>query len=149
MLQSVLLLPCTAYITIIPTATCTSTEVLLPQCRLSRLERSNDGHTATQQGHMRLEFMPSSLQADGNTCAHSFASAIQDASSKAGSRPAADRGKEEEAKGHPCSHFAWELQDLHNRMAAAIAQIRCAPRGTVPGTVPRAQHHSQEEAGNS
>lgn len=26
--------------------------------------------------------------------------------------------------GQPCSQYAWELQDLHMRMAAAIAQIR-------------------------
>ena len=26
--------------------------------------------------------------------------------------------------GQPCSRYAWELQDLHLRMAAAIAQIR-------------------------
>ena len=26
--------------------------------------------------------------------------------------------------GQPCSQYAWELQDLHLRMAAAIAQIR-------------------------
>lgn len=87
--------------------------------------------------------MPSSLPAEGNTYAQPYAAGTQDTSSKAEPRPEASLGKQGEAKGHPCSHFAWELQDLHNRMAAAIAQIRCVPQGIASGIVPEAQHPSQ------
>ena len=80
---------------------------------------------------MGPNLMLSSLPSDGKTFAHSSAAGTQAASLKAEPRPGTGQAKEEEAEVHPCSHFAWELQDLHNRMAAAIAQIRCVPQGTA------------------
>ena len=126
-------------------ATCTATGIqsLCHICRVTQLEHEDKESTAKLQGHMGPKLTPTSLQTKGNAFAHSLEQEAQNASSKAGPRPGAGRAEEGEARGHPCSHFAWELQDLHNRMAAAIAQIRCAPQGTASGSVPKAQHLSQ------
>ena len=133
------------HISMTPMATCAATGLpsLCHTCRVTQLEPEDSEDTAILQGHVGPQPLPSSLPADGDTYAHSYAAETQNASSKAQPRPGAGRAKEGEAKGHPCSHFAWELQDLHNRMAAAIAQIRCAPQGTASGIVPKAQHMSQ------
>ena len=126
------------HISMTPTADCTATGVsnLRHTCRVSQLEHKNSGYATTQQVHVSPELKPSRLPPEGNTFAHSFAAGSLDASSKAGPRPRAGRAEVEEAECHPCSHFAWELQDLYNRMAAAIAQIRCEPQGTGPRNCP-------------
>ena len=103
------------------------------QCRLTELKQEHQRHKPAQRE--QAAYKPASrATAAPRTASPSGAGPSLGHTSTASSHVAVT-AETDAGEGQPCSRYAWELQDLHLRMAAAIAQIRWELRNdTSPGS---------------
>ena len=92
------------------------------QCRLTELKQEQQRHKPAQRE--QAAYKPASRATAAPSSASPFGAGALQGPARADSSHRALTTGVDAGGGQPSSKYAWELQDLHLRMAAAIAQIR-------------------------